>query len=243
MLLLHMGLRLLLTVALGAVVGVERQWRQRMAGLRTNTLVAIGACLFVMVADLTPQGNPIKIAAAVVAGIGFLGAGVIMRQGLSISGLNTAATLWCAAAIGVLGGAGYGGAAVMGTAAVLFANLLLRPIAQRINRLPDDASERPVHYRVRIVCLSEQESHVRSLLLYAVKASGLNLQALHSEDTINPERVEVRAELASLGQRDREVEQAVTRLSLEPGVSTVRWEIAPEGGSEIDLAAVGSDLP
>src|ERR1700761_2876399 len=92
---------------LGACIGFERQWRQRMAGLRTNTLVAIGAASFVIFASLVPgEGSPTRVAAQVVSGIGFLGAGIIVREGFNITGLNTAATLWCSAAVGVLAGEG-----------------------------------------------------------------------------------------------------------------------------------------
>jgi putative Mg2+ transporter-C (MgtC) family protein len=136
--------------------------------------------------------------------------------------------------VGVLTGSGFPLIALMGMAAVLFANLLLRPLALRINRLPVDATEAPTEYRVRIVCLSEQESHIRSLLLYGVKASGLTLRSLHSEDTDSQDRVEVRAELVSQGGHDNEVEQAVTRLSLEPGVSTVRWEVVLPRAQQMD---------
>ena len=91
----------------GASIGFERQWRQRMAGLRTNTLVAIGAASFVIFAGLFPdEGSPTRVAAQVVSGIGFLGAGIIFREGLQVTGLNTAATLWCSAAVGLLAGSG-----------------------------------------------------------------------------------------------------------------------------------------
>ena len=80
---------------MGAIIGFERQWRQRMAGLRTNTLVAIGAASFVIFAGLFPdEGSPTRVAAQVVSGIGFLGAGIIFREGLLVTGLNTAATLF-----------------------------------------------------------------------------------------------------------------------------------------------------
>src|SRR6201996_6999759 len=93
---------------LGACIGFERQWRQRMAGLRTNTLVAIGAASFVVFESLFPDdGSPTRVAAQVVSGIGFLGAGIIFREGLQVSGLNTAATLWCSAAVGLLAGSGH----------------------------------------------------------------------------------------------------------------------------------------
>jgi putative Mg2+ transporter-C (MgtC) family protein len=87
------------------LIGAERQWRQRMAGLRTNALVAAGAAMFVMLTALTARAadDSFRIAGQVVSGIGFLGAGVILRNGLSITGLNTAATLWCSAAMGTPG--------------------------------------------------------------------------------------------------------------------------------------------
>ena len=101
-------INLAVAMLLGAGIGFERQWRQRMAGLRTNTLVAIGAASFVVFASLIPgDGSPTRVAAQVVSGIGFLGAGIIFREGMQVTGLNTAATLWCSAAIGLLAGSGH----------------------------------------------------------------------------------------------------------------------------------------
>ena len=100
---LEFSLRLGCALFCGITIGVERQWRQRSAGLRTYTLVAVGSALFVMVAALTPgESSPTRIAAQVVTGIGFLGAGVIMRSGLPVRGLNTASTIWCSSAVGTL---------------------------------------------------------------------------------------------------------------------------------------------
>ena len=96
----HFAIRLALALILGAFIGAERQWRQRMAVLRTNALVAAGAGLFVMLSALAARpDDSFRIAGQVVSGIGFLGAGVILRNGLNITGLNTVATLWCSAAI------------------------------------------------------------------------------------------------------------------------------------------------
>jgi len=112
----------------GACIGFERQWRQRMAGLRTNTLVAIGAASFVIFEGLFPDdGSPTRVAAQVVSGIGFLGAGIIFREGLQVSGLNTAATLWCSAAVGLLAGSGHPLHAALATGFVVLVNLTLRP--------------------------------------------------------------------------------------------------------------------
>jgi uncharacterized membrane protein YhiD involved in acid resistance len=132
---LEFSARLGLALLLGGVIGLERQWRQRGAGLRTNALVSTGAAMFVMLSVMTPgDSSPTRIAAQVVSGIGFLGGGVIFREGLSVRGLDTAATLWCAAALGCLSGAGFLFQAFLGSLAILVSNILLRPLANKINR-------------------------------------------------------------------------------------------------------------
>jgi putative Mg2+ transporter-C (MgtC) family protein len=218
--------RLGLALLLGGAIGIERQWRQRTAGLRTNALVATGSALFVMLAAVTTAdvSSLPRIAAQIVSGIGFLGAGVIMREGISVRGLNTAATLWCAAAVGTLAGAGWSLAATTGTAAVLAIHLLLRPLAVRINRQPIDTSDIEIQYRVLLECRGQDEAHIRALLLQSVAGAALLLRGLHSEDMEGSSRVEVRAELVSTGRNDLLLEQLVSRLSLEPGVSAVSWE-------------------
>src|SRR3981189_1039413 len=99
--------RLGLAVLLGSGIGIERQWHQKMAGLRTNALVALGSCGFVVFSGMVGQGDPTRVAAQVVSGIGFLGAGVILREGINVHGLNTAATLWCSAMVGTFAGGGF----------------------------------------------------------------------------------------------------------------------------------------
>jgi putative Mg2+ transporter-C (MgtC) family protein len=125
---LEFALRVFVALLLGSVVGLERQWRQRLAGLRTNALVATGASLFVLITPLIggQSVNATQIAAYVVSGIGFLAGGVIFKERLSISGHNTAATIWCTAAIGALVGLGYLSQAVLGVAAVLCAHAATR---------------------------------------------------------------------------------------------------------------------
>ncbi len=94
-------------VGCGALIGIERQWQARRAGLRTNALVATGATLFVLYAVATNDSSPTRVASYVVSGVGFLGGGVILREGFNVRGLNTAATLWCSAAVGVLAAGGH----------------------------------------------------------------------------------------------------------------------------------------
>jgi len=217
-----------LAVALGlsAVIGFERQWRNRLAGLRTNTLVALGAATFVIFAALIPgEASPTRVAAQVVSGIGFLGAGLIFREGLSVRGLNTAATLWCSAAIGVLAGAGYLLYATVATGFVVFVNLLLRPIVSFINRQPFTATEIETGYLVSVTCRGDDEAHIRALLLQGLASCGLALRRLDSTNLEGTAHVAVSA-LVSASQRiDAEVERIVGRLSLEQTVSAARWQV------------------
>src|SRR5580700_8754891 len=124
-------LRLFTALLLGAIVGLERQWRQRMAGTRTNALVAAGAAAFVMcglLLDNDPSARG-RIVSYVVSGVGFLGAGVIFKDSGSVRELNTAATIWCSAAIGALSGLGALNLALVLAFAVLLTNVVLRPLA------------------------------------------------------------------------------------------------------------------
>jgi putative Mg2+ transporter-C (MgtC) family protein len=222
------AIRLVVALFFGALVGTERQWRQRMAGLRTNALVAAGAAMFVMLSALaTHPDDSFRIAGQVVSGIGFLGAGVILRNGLNISGLNTAATLWCSAAIGTLAGYGMYGSAAIGAIAVLAANVGLRPIGKALNR-GTASSDLDITYLFRIIARTDQEAHLRALLLHSLGGQPLLLKSLKSEDVEHTDKVEVHAILTSTGMQNSLLEQIVSRLSLESGVTGVSWEIIAE---------------
>ena len=150
---------------LGGLIGVERQYRQRTAGLRTNVLVALGATIFVdMASTLFGAEGAVRVVAYVVSGIGFLGAGVIMREEGNVRGLNTAATLWCSAAVGACCGAGLVVEAIMGSLFVLAANTLLRPIVDKINRQPLDVTSAEVTNSVYVVTRSDRQKEALVLL-------------------------------------------------------------------------------
>ena len=218
-------LHIVVAVLLGAAIGLERQWRQRLAGLRTNTLVAMGAAAFVALSLLADQtGDPTRIAAQVVSGIGFLGGGIILREGLNVRGLNTAATLWCSAAVGSLAGMGYLVPAFVTTLVVLAANVLLRPVALLINRQPAaQTSEVETAYLVDVICRDDAEHRVRTLLLQETASDAVLLKSLQSEDVEGSPRVRVRAELVTAGRNDRLVERIVSRLSMEQGTTSISW--------------------
>jgi len=184
-------LRIVVAATLGGAVGIERELRDHDAGFRTHMLVAIGSALFTIVSayafrdflvggGAVVRADPTRIAAQVVTGIGFLGAGAIIRQGLSVRGLTTAATLWVVAAIGMAAGAGYYGGALITTAVVLFSLWPLRIIAFRtMNRF------RPETDRL-LAQLPAGESPAP--LIKELEDQGANLQALeisHEADRRN----------------------------------------------------------
>ena len=124
-------IRLLVGFLLAVGIGIERQWLKTREVLKINVLVTLGSAMFVMLSIMTPgDSSPTRISAQIVSGVGFLGGGVILREGASVRGINTAATLWCAAAIGTLVGSGYLVQAYSATLVVVGANLLLRPLVE-----------------------------------------------------------------------------------------------------------------
>jgi putative Mg2+ transporter-C (MgtC) family protein len=191
--------------------------------------------MFVMLTALTAGTVDVsfRIAGQVVSGIGFLGAGVILRHGGSVTGLNTAATLWCSAAIGTLAGYGMNESAIIGTIGVIAAHVGLRPVGRAINRRtrPSDVE---ITYLFRIDTRTDQGPRMRALLFESLRGQPLLLKSLESDDVDHTDKVEIRATLTSKGGRQNSLlEEIVSRFSLEPWVSGVSWEILAE--NEFDL--------
>ncbi len=218
-----------LTVAMGcgAIIGSERQIRQRMAGLRTNALVALGAAGFVIFSQLFPnEVSQTRVAAQVVSGIGFLGAGIIFRDGFNVHGLNTAATLWCSAGVGLMAGAGAWDFAVLLTAAVVFINLGLRPLVKVLKKYTPAGMPVTRAYRVALTCLAGDEAATRALVLRTMTIGGLHLSEISVQALQGT--VEVTATVTDEGKTDQALEQAVQRLAAEPGLLKLRWEAVDE---------------
>jgi putative Mg2+ transporter-C (MgtC) family protein len=218
-----------LALVLGSAIGIERQWRQRSAGLRTNALVSLGAAAFVLLSRslTTSGGDPSRIASQIVAGIGFLGAGVIMHEGLTVQGLNTAATIWCSAAVGSLAGAGLAVEAVIAMGAVVLTHLVLRPVGFRLSRLPLAATQ--VTYLFTVRARTEVENHVRVLLMQRLAGDdGLLLHSLDSSDNGDPSVAIVTAEILAHARRDNVIEKVASMLTVEQGVTQVRWRVTGE---------------
>lgn len=213
----------------GALIGVERQIRQRKAGLRTNALVALGAAAY-MVLSMLVQGDmsPSRIAAQVVSGIGFLGAGIIFRDGFNVHGLTTAATLWCSAAVGLLAGGGHWQFALVATGMVVFVNFGLRPLVQWMKRRLQARAPEGRAFRVAVSVPEPHEGATRSLMLRTLSLGGLHLSEIEMRRDAEG-AVTLAATVMGEGVADAVLEQAVQRLAAEPGLSRVRWETLDEG--------------
>ena len=165
-------IRISICFILSILVGIERQYRHKTVGLRTNVLVSIGAFMFVSVSFNSLDTDYTRIAAQVVSGIGFLGAGVILRDGNRIKGLNTAATLWCVSAIGVLTAFGLIIEATIGTLFILLSNILLRLISHKImNKVK--TQENCV---IDIICDKDEERIIRNLIIKLTNQYNLTMK-------------------------------------------------------------------
>jgi putative Mg2+ transporter-C (MgtC) family protein len=226
----HAGMNLLVAACLGAAIGLERQWRQRLAGLRTNTLVALGAAIFVTYSHVVSDDEgSARMAAQVVSGIGFLGAGVIFKEGLNVRGLNTAATLWCSAAVGLLAGEGFALYGLLAAVLVIGANTVLRPIVHAINRQPVDFTEEEQHYLITIDCRAARAADIRAELVNEVGGvpdlQFSELDSAYAEDT---GRVEVTATVTSHKRRELALEAIVGKFSEMDGVIRAAWRLNPQ---------------
>jgi putative Mg2+ transporter-C (MgtC) family protein len=214
--------RLLLALILGACVGAERQWRQRAAGLRTNTLVCFGAAAFVNL-GLTVAPGTTQVIAYVVSGVGFLGAGAIMKDGGSVRGLNTAATLWCSAAVGACAGAGAIVDAVFVSALLITINSVLRPLSRYIDQRSLAALDTHTFYRLRLRCDREHQVEAEYQVTRAIAARSLALHQIRSDEVADTGNSMIQAILESTTQDSSILKAMVEELRALPWVQSVEW--------------------
>jgi putative Mg2+ transporter-C (MgtC) family protein len=216
---------LLTAFVFGTMIGAERQYRQRSAGLRTNVLVAVGAAAFVDLANhLTGSDGSVRVIAYVVSGIGFLGAGVIMKEGTNVRGLNTAATLWASAAVGCCAGADMVAQAALLTIFVLGGNTLLRPLVNAIDRIPIDEQSAEASYDVLVTTDSDSVASVREFLLEKLEAANYPVRDVNVVSR-SEENTDIVATLASLSIEPGELDAVVASLAALPGVHHASWNI------------------
>jgi len=209
---------------LGALIGAERQYRQRTAGLRTNALVAIGAAAFTDLGQrLGGDVESIRVIAYVVSGIGFLGAGVIMKEGMNVRGLNTAATLWCSAAVGAIAGSDMLAEAALLAGLVVVANTLLRPLVDAINRIPLEGRSLEASYSVTITGSATQAGPLGDMLVEHLEAQSLPVAELDVEER-GEGRVDIVATLVSTNVPSRELDDIVDHLATVHGIAHATWQ-------------------
>ncbi|WP_029002346.1 MgtC/SapB family protein [Azorhizobium doebereinerae] len=207
----------------GALIGAERQYRQRTAGLRTNVLVAVGAAGFVDLAQgLAGDAEAVRVISYVVSGIGFLGAGVIMKEGLNVRGLNTAATLWCSAAVGACAGVDRLAEAALLTVFVIAGNTLLRPLVNAINRIPIQTESVEATYAVSLTTGVAHAGVMRDLLEAQLETAGYPVAEIEVVER-GEEQVEIVATLTSTEVKAAPLDAVVDRLSLHPDVDHATW--------------------
>ncbi|MGJ5180740.1 MgtC/SapB family protein [Bradyrhizobium oligotrophicum] len=211
---------------LGTLIGAERQYRQRSAGLRTNVLVAVGAAAFVDIGNrLTGAEGAVRIIAYVVSGIGFLGAGTIMKEGMNVRGLNTAATLWASAAVGACAGADLIAQSMALTLFVLAGNTLLRPLVNAIDRIPLNARTSEANYRIVVTTDVLHAAELRETLDERLEAAKYPVRetdvAYRSEDV-----VEIVARLVPLAVEAAELDRVVSELAKLSGVRHATWNVS-----------------
>jgi putative Mg2+ transporter-C (MgtC) family protein len=216
------ALRLAVGVGCGAIIGMERQWKARRAGLRTNALVATGATLFVLYAVVTNDSSPTRVASYVVSGVGFLGGGVILREGFNVHGLNTAATLWCSAAVGVLAASGHVVFTLIATGTIVGIHLLGRPLGRLIDRGNVEEEDDDQPYQLQVICRPKSQKVVRAQIVQHTGGGDFVLRGIHTGRT-GEDTVALTAYLLSDRHAPVLLEQLVADLSLHEGVQAVHW--------------------
>ncbi|MBN9256469.1 MULTISPECIES: MgtC/SapB family protein [unclassified Mesorhizobium] len=209
---------------LGTLIGAERQYRQRTAGLRTNVLVAVGAAAFVDLGlRIAGTVEAVRVISYVVSGIGFLGAGVIMKEGMNVRGLNTAATLWCSAAVGCCSGTGMIAEAGLLTLFVLAGNTLLRPLVNLINRIPINDRTTEATYEVSVMSSRDAMPEMRDLLVERLEQANYPVSNVEITDR-SDDMVEIVATLVSTAVDPHEIEAVTTFLEKQAGVTNASWD-------------------
>ena len=217
-------IRISLSMLLGFLIGLERQLTGHPAGIRINVLICIGTSVFTLFPMLYGSDQMFRVGSSIISGVGFLCSGVIFKDSGTVRGMNTAATLWCTAAIGILASTGMYAIAVTATAILIGSNLLLRPLARKLNPITTgDESEK--QYRISVTCQEETEQEIRLLLINSNSCKTLYLNNLESGDVVG-DKVEIVAEYCSFGKPKSNVLEGIVGQVLSiPQVVSAGWEV------------------
>jgi len=207
----------------GGLIGFERQYRQRTAGLRTNILVAVGAAIFVDAANrLTGHDGAIHVMAYVVSGIGFLGEGVIMREEGNVRGINTAATLWASGAVGACAGADLILEAGLATLFILAANTLMRPVVRFINKQPLDTTSVEVTNSIYIITPKHAQKIALKQFIETLEKAGYQAHDVKVHQ-FGADEVEIQAVLTDAAVDGDEMDALIAQIASKDYVNQAFW--------------------
>lgn len=193
------------------------------AGMRTNTLVCFGAAAFVDLGSTVGGASTTNIIAYVISGVGFLGAGAIMKDGGSVRGLDTAATLWCSAAVGACAGAGEMLDAAFVTILLLAINIVLRPLSRAVDNVLTAPVLKGGMYRMTVIYSGTDAPEMNTRFLRAMAEKPLTLRELSTDDTEDSQEMIIEAVLESSKKQKEQVAKLANELKLLPGVASVEW--------------------
>ena len=217
--------RILFAIVLGFFIGLERQLTGHRAGIRINVLICMGTSMFTLFPLIYGSKEVFRVGSAIISGVGFLCSGVIFKENGSVRGINTAATLWCTAAIGILSSTGKYILASLTALCLIISNLILRPLAIRINPLSSTNDETENEYRVSVTCYEDEEPKIREMIIQNNSCKTLFLHNLESGD-VTGDKVEVVADFTSVGKpKDSTLESIVLKILKNPNVVRAGWEI------------------
>lgn len=221
-------------IVLGSLIGLERQWSRHPAGILTNLIVCLGAFAFTAFSFLVVGEikDVTRVAAQVVCGIGFLGAGVIMREGGNVRGLNTAATVWASAAVGILCTLDNLCYALVVGVAIVIVHLVLHPVSEKIDKLKkydkEENDQEEALYHISVVCPDELELDIRKNIMTTIKNTPDAL--LHTLETSNysEDEKKIRAYITTKSRNDAVIENLITLVGKNEGVISTSWKIDHE---------------
>lgn len=231
---LGFSVRLFISILLGMVIGFERQWTKHPAGILTNVIVCVGsyaysAFSYIAMGDDSSLVDVTRVAAQVVCGIGFLGAGLIIRDGTNIRGLATAATIWTTAAVGVLCTLPNILFSIIVGIAVVVIHLILHPVSNYLEKArqykKDDSKNTDCIYKISILCNEDNEIDIRSHLVKTIhEKEKVLLHNLESHST-NDGRTKIKAYISTAKKNDDAVESLLVHIGKDEGIVSVGWKL------------------
>lgn len=216
-------IRLMLSLLLGTLIGIERQINGHSIGIRTNILVCLGTTMFILYPFTIGSTDTLRIAAQIITGVGFLGTGIIFKDGANVRGVNTAATIWCTAAIGILSGSGHHIYAIVATIVLIVSNIIFRPIARKLTNVYIFGDSYN-YYRIFLTCKEAEEYNFRSLLLKEMKEQNFQMIDLRSNNT-HQDNIEISSVIRYRGKRnDERIENFIKNIGFNNEITSIGWK-------------------